>query len=109
MSLTEKFGLPLPHYQQLLNVFAAFPEVSKVILYGSRARGDHKPSSDIDLTLVGIHLNSLILAKIENAIDDLLLPYKVDMSLFKDIDHLTLINNIESQGIVFYESTSHPK
>jgi uncharacterized protein len=39
------------------------------------------------------------LLKIENEIDDLLLPYKVDLSLFHQIDNPSLIEHIQRVGI----------
>ena len=52
-----------------------FPEVDKAVLYGSRAKGNFKQGSDIDLTLYGNGLSLTILHKIENELDDLLMPY----------------------------------
>jgi len=103
MNFIEQSGLSILNYKQIHAVLSSFPDIKKVILYGSRARGDHKKTSDIDLTMIGENLNSSTLAQVESAIDDLLLPYKVDISLFKDIDNVNLIHNINTQGVVFYE------
>ncbi len=96
-------GLSQKDYQQIIGVFESFPQVEKVILYGSRATQKHRPNSDIDLTLFGETLDTSLLLKIENAIDDLLLPYKVDLSLYTQIDNENLKANINSQGIIFYK------
>lgn len=39
--------------QQLTEAISAFPGVEKIILYGSRARGDNTPFSDIDIAVSG--------------------------------------------------------
>ncbi|MEK7295440.1 MAG: nucleotidyltransferase domain-containing protein, partial [Actinomycetota bacterium] len=51
-------------------MLAAFPEVTKAIIYGSRAKGTNKPGSDIDLTLFGDRLTSDIRGRIASCLDD---------------------------------------
>ena len=77
-----KFGLKESDIELIKKVFSNYPEVEKVILYGSRAKGTYKPASDIDLTLLGDKLNLTTLQKIEIDLDDLLLPYFFDVSIF---------------------------
>lgn len=84
-------------------IFAKYPNILKVILYGSRAKGNFKNGSDIDLTIESDDLSFENLLQIENEIDDLLLPYSVDLSLKKDLDHKDLIEHIERVGVVFFE------
>lgn len=79
-----------------------YPAIEKAILYGSRATGNYRPGSDIDLTLVGEKLNLTTLQKIENELDDLLLPYKIDLSLHKQIRNKELLEHIERVGKVFF-------
>jgi type I restriction enzyme S subunit len=73
------------------------------VLYGSRAKGTFKPGSDIDLTLIGDGLASQELAAIDEELDDLLLPYQIDLSIFDQLDHVKLHEHIERVGKVFYE------
>ncbi len=47
-----------------------------------------------------------ILFKIENELDDLLLPYKIDLSVFSDIENPELLGHIERVGKVFYLADS---
>jgi predicted nucleotidyltransferase len=93
------FGLPTKTLQKLQSVFAQYPEITEVILYGSRAKGNYKAGSDIDLTIVSSTLSHQQLLKIENQIDDLLLPYSVDLCLFRTIDNSALIEHIQRVGI----------
>lgn len=48
-----KYGLSNDTIERIVKVMKKHPQVEKVILYGSRAKGNYKPSSDVDLTLVG--------------------------------------------------------
>ena len=80
-----------------------YPKIEKVLLYGSRARGNYRNSSDIDLALIGDQLSYSHLGSIELDIDNLLLPYSFDISIFKDIDNPDLVDYINRVGVVFYE------
>ncbi len=82
-----------------MKVFSKHIQIIKVILYGSRAKGNFKPGSDIDLTLVAPQMNLSELLKIENELDDLLLPYKIDLSLIHHIDNQDLLDHISRVGI----------
>lgn len=98
------FGLKIATIQAIQGVFKKHTEVEKAILYGSRAKGNYHPGSDIDLTLFGEQLNLTTMHKIENELDDLMLPYKMDLSLLKQIQNKELLEHIERVGIVFFDS-----
>jgi predicted nucleotidyltransferase len=102
----NQFGLKPEAIAQINQIFAKYPEISKAILYGSRAKGNYKNGSDIDLTLISDRLNHRQLLQIQNQIDDLLLPYSVDLSIFRSIDNLHLIEHINRVGITFYNRTT---
>ena len=100
-ALTAKpqlFGLTETALKAIQEVLAAYPEVEEAILYGSRALGRHRPASDIDLTLVGPALSSGILARIDADLDDLLLPWIVDLSCLSSINHQALLDHIARVG-----------
>lgn len=84
-------------------VFARHPAIDKAVLYGSRAKGNFKTGSDIDLALFGDSLTSRELGIVDEELDDLLLPYQIDLSLFNRIDHAELREHIERVGMVFYQ------
>ena len=96
------FGLKTSVVHRMGAVFSAFPEVEQAILYGSRAKGNFRHGSDIDLCLIGARLNLPLLLKIENELDDLLLPYKIDLSIRDRIDNPELLTHIERVGLSFY-------
>ena len=99
-------GLPLVAVEKIRTVFAFHPEVQKAVLYGSRAKGNFKTGSDIDLTMYGDDINHRILLKILEELDDLLLPWMIDLSIFRQIDNASLREHIERVGVVFYELES---
>jgi len=101
MTEPEKFGLSHQTISKLKSVFSQRSEIEKVILYGSRAKGNYRPGSDIDLTLVAPKMNLSQLLKLESEIDELLLPYKVDLSLFHAIENEDLVKHIQRVGVKF--------
>lgn len=99
-----KYGLSEQTLQKIHNVFVRYPQVEEVVLYGSRAKGDYKNGSDIDLTLHGgDSLTHTILSKIANDLDDQLLPYTIDLSIFKNIKNPDMVEQIERIGVIFYK------
>lgn len=104
-----KFGLPPLTIKRIQGVLAEFPEVEKAMLYGSRAKGNFRPGSDIDLTLSGASLTPDLRAKIASSLDDLLLPYTIDLSIYDEITHADLRDHIKRVGVLFYERPNRRK
>ena len=98
-----RFGLSEQTITQIQAVLARCPQVETAVLYGSRAKGTQRPGSDIDLTLHGQSLTFAHLLRLMNDLDDLLLPYTIDLSLFQTIANPDLIDHIERAGIIFYQ------
>lgn len=99
-----EFGLKDMEIKALREVLASVPEVEEAIIYGSRARGTNRKSSDIDMTLKGDKLTYLQLALLDAKIYDLYLPYFVDLSLYSMIKNVDLISSIEREGKVLYSN-----
>ena len=101
-----KYGLDDTTIARIHGVIARYGQVDKAILYGSRAKGNYRAGSDIDLTLVGGHdLNLTVLYQIMDDIDDLLLPYTFDISLLHSISDPDVLDHITMVGKLFYEKT----
>ncbi|CAK6686760.1 nucleotidyltransferase domain-containing protein [Synechococcus sp. CBW1107] len=98
-------GLPAEVTTQVLERIRRDPEVLRVTLYGSRALGRYRSGSDIDLCLEApaLGLGELLLLGAE--LDDLLLPWRIDLQLQHLIDHPTLLEHIARAGVVLWEQT----
>jgi uncharacterized protein len=97
-----KYGLPESTLERLTGVFREHPEIERVMIYGSRAKGNYKPGSDIDLTLLGALVTQRKCDEIADSIDELLLPYTVDLSVFATLNHPELEARIERVGLELY-------
>jgi len=80
------FGLEENTISDIIKTFAFFPEVSEVILYGSRAKGTYRPGSDIDLAISGANLDLSVLNSISMQLDELYLPNIFDLAILSHID-----------------------
>ena len=78
-------GLPPEASARILALLLAEPAVREVWLYGSRAMGRHRPGSDIDLTLVAPGLPHHDRLRLMHALDELLLPWSIDLSLHHEL------------------------
>ena len=99
---TMRFGLKESIIHQINKVFACHPNIEKAVIYGSRAKGNYRNGSDIDITLFGNQLTYEQLSRIETQLDDLFLVYSIDLSLFNQIDSPELIEHINRVGKLFY-------
>jgi len=104
--MVENKGLSREDVYSIQQTLRLFPAISGAILYGSRAKGNYRPGSDIDLPLKGNELSHQDLLDIELAPDDLLLPYKIDLSLHHQLDNPQLIDHIDRVGKPLYQATN---
>ncbi len=58
------------------------------------------------MTIYGDDLNHTVLLKILDELDDLLLPWMIDLSIYRQIDNVSLREHIERVGVVFYKRAS---
>ena len=97
-----KFGLSQITMEKISSVIERFPEVDEAIIYGSRAKGDYREGSDIDLTLIGNELDHDLLLTLMVELDTLMLPYKIDLSIQSQIKNNDLIEHIKRVGQRLY-------
>ncbi|MEX2592578.1 MAG: nucleotidyltransferase domain-containing protein [Anditalea sp.] len=100
-----KFGLPEDTIDSITSCLAKNQNIEKAIIYGSRAKGNYRKGSDIDLVLKGGNLNINDVLKLEDDLDELLLPYLFDISILHQIKNQDLLEHINRIGKVFYKST----
>lgn len=101
MKSSLKFGLEKKVIAAIRSVLEKYNSIEDIIVYGSRAKGNYRDGSDIDLALVAPKLNTDDLLKIEGELDDLMLPYKIDLCLQHHVDNQNLIAHIQRVGQEF--------
>lgn len=95
-----KTGIAPEHFRKILDVFRRYPQVTQVILFGSRAKGNYREGSDIDLALKGKDLDSRLLTRIGIDYETLDLPWKLDAIVYDQIENPDLKDHIDRVGIL---------
>ncbi len=97
------FGLNKHTTDTFCNVFRKYPEIQAAIIYGSRAKGNYREGSDIDITLKGEGLSDEICSKVWLDLDELNTPYLIDLSVYDKLTSDSLIEHIDRVGKVLYQ------
>lgn len=100
-------GIDKSVWKQINNVLSQFYSIESCILFGSRAKGNYKVGSDIDLCIKGSSFSTIdVLALIEK-LDSLNLPYHFDFVIYDSIESIELKEHIDRVGkIVYSRNTS---
>ena len=96
------FGLSETTINLIKNVFKKYPAVKEVKFFGSRAIGNYRNNSDIDLVLYG-KIDQKLIGKIQFELDELSTPFKYDVKSYENIDYPPLIDHIDRVGKIFYQ------
>ncbi len=109
MEDTMTFGLSDRIRADMGQVFAHYPAIERVLIFGSRAKGGARPGSDIDLAVIAPEMTDAEFARLWNAIDDLPLVFKVDLLHWDRLANTRLKDKIPREGCLFYaRSTDDP-
>lgn len=96
------FGLKENEIAQLKYCFSKCKEIRKAIVFGSRAMGNYKNGSDVDIALVGENINHKTITQILNFLEETVMPYEFDLVIFNSIKSEKLIRHIDEFGIEIY-------
>ncbi|MDX1919944.1 MAG: nucleotidyltransferase domain-containing protein [Candidatus Caenarcaniphilales bacterium] len=103
MSKTNKFGLKKEDMEYMHQVFKQFPEINKVLVYGSRARGDFKNGSDVDLALYGKNINFDIVSAVHLKLEqESAMPFLFDVHHYESLTNSKLKKEIDQFGVLIY-------
>ena len=88
-------------WEKMSRVFAAYPELTAVTLFGSRATGKSTPRSDFDLATHGI-TDHYRLGRMALDLEDLNIPQKCDVQAYESIGYAPLKRHIDTFGVTIY-------
>ena len=95
-------GLPQEDTERILALLAEHPSIQRVVLYGSRALGRQRSGSDVDLCLEAPDMGLAELLVLGAQLDDLLLPWQIDLQMRHLIRHPGLLEQIDRAGITLH-------
>ncbi len=98
----KEFGIDDKNLHFIRSIFKDFNGINKVLVYGSRAKGNYSEHSDIDLVIADSNIERKTLGKILLAINDSDFPYTVDLQIMEDIKNPQLQEHIQRVGKEFY-------
>lgn len=104
----DNFGLPDKTIEMIKNLFYSYSEISEVKIFGSRAKGNYKSGSDIDLAIFG-NVDEKLLRHIAFELDELSTPYKFDVLNYNTIDNEALKQNVDKCGKLLYKNYAKEK
>ena len=99
-----KFGLSDTVIKELQGVFRRHANIKKVLIFGSRSKGNYREGSDVDLAVIGDGVDYRQLLDIQCEIDDLELLYSVDLLDYDKQKGTPIGQHIDRVGQIFYEA-----
>lgn len=97
-----RFGLEQQIIDTFIEVFEANSKVDKAYMFGSRAKGNYRPDSDIDISVKGQDLSSDDIIAMSVAFETKGIAHKFDLINYNSIKEPALKEHIDSVGIEFY-------
>ncbi|MCD6533365.1 MAG: nucleotidyltransferase domain-containing protein [Deltaproteobacteria bacterium] len=96
--------LPADAIRQLVDIVSSYPEINRLLVFGSRALGNAKAGSDVDLAVVGEKVTPQIVTAIHYYLEEeTVLPYFFDVIHFESIDNPALRKHIINHGKIIYQ------
>jgi len=83
-------------------IFARYPEIHQVRIYGSRARGTHRPGSDIDLAVFAPDMTEARLAALWQDLESSPIAFNIDLVHVETLANPHLREHILADGIPIY-------
>jgi len=99
--VSPQYGLDLASWLVILQEFIKYPQIQEILIFGSRAMGNFKSSSDIDLCIKG-NLSQDQMFSLQTAFSQGNLPYQVDLLLYHEIQEPALREHIDHFGRSIY-------
>ena len=97
------FGLLDRDLKYIIKALEQHDEIEKAVIFGSRAMGNYKKGSDVDIAIVGENVSSSIIYKLEDCLNEVYpLPYFFDIIQYNKLTNENLIKHIDTQGKIIY-------
>jgi len=105
----DDFGLSEKSLGTIQSALASFPEISSAKVYGSRAMGNCKQGSDIDIALFGPSVTARTRDALFAFLDqETMLPYKFDILVYDLLENRDLKKHIDEEGRLLYRKPENP-
>jgi len=107
--MDDRFGLRPDDLATMTDILAQYPAVHTALIFGSRAKGNYKPGSDVDIALHGEEVTNRMAAAIAYRLnEETIMPYHFDVLNCHTLASPELVAHIERVGEVFYTASAKP-
>ena len=89
------------------NVIALYPQVERAYLFGSRARGQHRYNSDLDIGLVGDDVTTRLAGRLQSLLEGSHIPQRFDVLAVESLDDPAFRRHILDEGILLYDRATY--
>lgn len=108
--MDNKFGLKQTDLNAVISILEKYSDIESAVIFGSRAKGNYKNGSDVDIAVKGKSLNFDLINQISYLLnEESLMPYKFDILNYHTIDNQDLLEHIDRAGIEFYSKPKENK
>ncbi|MEZ0116887.1 UNVERIFIED_ORG: putative nucleotidyltransferase [Heyndrickxia coagulans] len=98
------YGLLERDMQYILQALKKFNEIECAILFGSRATGNYKNGSDVDIAIRGEKVTDNVIFELNDLLNEVYpIPYFFDILHYEEIHNEKLLDHIDKKGIVLYQ------
>ena len=97
------YGITEKSFRLVLETLSGYPQVKSAVLFGSRAKGNPKKGSDIDLAIKGEHCTAGLALSLQSYLnEELPIPYMIDVVDYHSLAHRELKAHIDRVGVEIY-------
>lgn len=99
------FGLTDKSYRIIKEILSELPQIEQAIIFGSRAMGNYKKGSDVDIAIKGKNIDPQLVIKLNTLLnEEMPLPYFFDIVHFEKLNNEKLKEHIKKEGKLFFSS-----
>lgn len=100
------FGLLERDLEYIQMAMERFKEIDRAVIFGSRAMGNYKKGSDVDISIYGQTITNETLCRLDDLLnEEYPLPYFFDILHYEEINNISLKNHIDTYGSEVYKKT----
>lgn len=97
------FGLLERDLEYIQMAMEKYKEIDRAVIFGSRAMGNYKKGSDVDISIFGQNITNETLYRLDDLLNqEYPLPYFFDILQYEEINNINLKNHIDTYGSEVY-------
>ena len=98
-----RYGLTDIQFEQIIGIISKYPEIQQALIFGSRADGTNKESSDVDIAIKCPASDTTTIGKLLVDFEESSLPFFFDVVDYNKTENEKLKSHIDMYGVVFFE------